>query len=55
MTMKPHQLNALYYPYADVMHSNDLLLSAIYFDNIYILEPNFFQTPVNPRYKTVLF
>jgi hypothetical protein len=40
-----HRLNALYYPYADVTHSEQLLLASIYFDNIYILEPNFFYPP----------
>jgi len=38
-------LNALYYPYADVTASNQLLLSSLYFDNIYVLEPNFFRAP----------
>lgn len=41
-----YQLNALYYPYADVTHSEQLLLSSLYFDNIYVLEPNFFQPPI---------
>jgi hypothetical protein len=38
-------LNAFYYPYADITHSEQLLLSSLYFDNIYVLEPNFFQPP----------
>jgi len=45
MTIKAQQLNALFYPFADVMNSDALLLSALWFDNIYILEPNFFHRP----------
>lgn len=37
-------LDALYYPYADVQRSDRLLLASLYFDNIYVLEPNFFGT-----------
>lgn len=45
MTTPNQQLNALSYPYADVTHSETLLLSALWFDNIYVLEPNFFRPP----------
>jgi hypothetical protein len=38
-------LNALYYPFADVIRSEDLLVNCLYFDTIYVLEPNFFQAP----------
>lgn len=38
-------LDALYYPYADIAHSDKLLIYALYFDHIFVLEPNFFQYP----------
>jgi hypothetical protein len=42
---KSHQLNALYYPYADIRKSPEILTAALYFDNIYVFEPNFFRPP----------
>lgn len=41
------QYNALFFPYADVTHTESLLLSAIWFDNIFVLEPDFFQSPTD--------
>jgi hypothetical protein len=42
---KAQQLNALYYPYADVRRTPQLLTAALYFDSIYVFEPNFFRPP----------
>jgi hypothetical protein len=40
-------LQALYYPYADVRSSQALLEACLYFDRVYILEPNFFRPPMD--------
>jgi len=50
---RSQQLNALYYPYADVTHSEQLLLASIYFDHIYIFEPNFFYPPASSPHLRV--
>jgi hypothetical protein len=39
------RLQAVYYPYADVLPSQAFLEAALYFDRIYVLEPNFFRSP----------
>jgi len=45
------RLQALYYPYADVQPSSAFLEAALYFDRIYVLEPNFFRSPDADRVR----
>jgi hypothetical protein len=46
------KLSALYYPYADVRNPEALLHAALYFDEIFILQPNFFIPPKKSLHPT---
>lgn len=43
--MRKNKFEALYYPYADISDAKGIIEYALYFDSIYILEPNFFKSP----------